>query len=151
MKIRKARKEDARKWVNLTNNTLEKVNTDYSKKQIKVLKKKNTLEFTLDKIKNANAFCLIDNGKIIGTIGLNKNRIGGLYLKHSYIKKGLGKKLLVFVENYARKKGIKKVKLNSTKYAYPFYLNQGYKLIKKGRWMVDGTSFTTYDMEKKLR
>lgn len=151
MKIRKASKEDARKWINLTNDTLEKVNTDYSKKQIRALKKKNTLEFILDKIKNANTFCLIDNGNIIGTIGLDKDRIGGLYLKHSYIKRGLGKKLLMFVEDYARRKGIKKIRLNSTKYAYTFYLNQGYKLIKKGRWRVNGTSFTTYEMEKKLK
>jgi len=150
MLIRKATIKDVRKWVNLTNDTLEKVNRDYSKKQIEALKKKNTLEFTLDKIKNTGAFCLIDKGKIIGTIGLNKDRIGGLYLNHKYLKKGLGKKLLIFVENYAKKKGIKQVKLNSTKYAYPFYLKQGYKLLKKGRWRISGTSFTTYEMGKRL-
>ena len=109
MKIRKAVIKDAKAWVNLTNDTLKKVNTDYSKKQIQVLIKKNTLDFILDKIKNASSFCLIDKGKIIGTIGLTKNRIGGLYLNHNYIKKGLGKKLLNFIENYAKKKALKKL------------------------------------------
>ena len=54
-------------------------------------------------------FCLIDSNEILGTISLKENRIIGLFIRSDLIRKGFGKKLLSFIENYAKKKGINKV------------------------------------------
>jgi len=63
----------------------------------------------------------------------------------------LVKKLLTFIENFAKKKGIKKVHLYSTKTTYNFYIKQEYKLIKKNRWRSNKINFTSYKMEKTLK
>ena len=94
-------------------------------------------------------FCIIDN-KIIGTIYLQGNEIGGLFIKSDYINKGIGTKLLKFIEYYAKNKGIKKVKLFSTRTAYNFYLKQGYKpaiIIKEDLPL---TKYFNKKLEKKL-
>ncbi len=65
-----------------------------------------------------------------------------------YRMEEIGKKLLDFIEDYARKKGIKKVRFDSTEYARPFYLKSGYKLIKK---KVGKLGIPNYEMEKNLK
>lgn len=153
MRIRKLTKEDAREVSKLKRGTLMNVNSkDYNKKQIKVLVDKNSLEDIIKKLSERATFCLEDKGTILGVIDLEDNKIGGLFIKHNLVGKGYGKKLLVFIENYAKKKNIKKTKLWSTKTAYNFYLKNGYKLIKKGNWIPKkGIKFETFEMEKRLK
>jgi N-acetylglutamate synthase-like GNAT family acetyltransferase len=95
-------------------------------------------------------FCLKKENEIIGCIDLEKNKIGGLFIKHNHIKKGYGKKLMKFIENYARKKQIKKLSLLSTKYALPFYKKLGYKKKEKVSFIYEGVKFKAQKMEKKV-
>jgi hypothetical protein len=95
-------------------------------------------------------FCLIKNNKLIGTIDMKDNKIGEFFIHHRHIREGNGTILLKFIENYARKKRLKKLILFSTKYGYPFYLKHNYKLIKKGFWNVNNLRVRNYLMEKKL-
>ncbi len=151
MKIRKAKPEDYRKIANLRKKTFEEINVKrgkYTKKQVEILNKKNPPKKILEKIKKRDMFCLVDKEKIIGVVSLEKNKIGGLFVRYNYTGKGLGKKLLDFIEGYARKKGIKKVRFDSTEYAQPFYLKSGYKLIKK---KIGKLGIPNYEMEKKLK
>ncbi len=39
-------------------------------------------------------FCITENNKILGIIDLEKNKIGGLFVKYNYINKGIGKKII---------------------------------------------------------
>ena len=152
MKIKKAKPENAEEISKLIKQTFKNImSKDYPKKgHILFFNNKNTKKKVLEKIKKHNMFCINDKDKIIGTIYLDNDLIGGLYIKHDHIKKGIGTKLLKFIENYARKKGIKKVRLFSTKYGYPFYLKNNYKLVKKGFWNVNNLRAINYNMEKKL-
>ncbi len=59
-------------------------------------------------------------------------KIGGLFIKSSEIGKGIGTQLMDFIENYALSKRLKQVRLYSTKFAFNFYKNRGYKLVKSG-------------------
>jgi len=154
MKIRKAKPEDARKLSNLIGNTIDKINKkDYSKKQIEILKKSNTPFKVLIKIKNRNIFCMVEKDKILGKIDLNleKQRISGLFVNHNHLKKGIGRKLLIFIENYAKKKGIKKLALFSTITAQDFYKKFNYKSKKRTNLIIGGCKFQVIPMEKNLK
>jgi N-acetylglutamate synthase-like GNAT family acetyltransferase len=137
MKIRKASKKDSVKISNLIDKSLNEVNSkDYTKKQISILRSKNNPKRVIEKLKERSIFVLEKNNKIIGTVDINlkKRIIGGFYINPKFIGKGLGKKLLDFIENYAKKKRIRKLKLYSTKTALGFYKKYGYKIIKKEKW-----------------
>lgn len=151
MKIRKANIKDAKEISKLRRNTFKKINSKYyPHKHILIFCKKNTPKKIRKKIREKEMFCIVENNKILGTVYLYKDLIGGLYVRHDKIKKGIGTKLLKFIENYARKKGIKKVKLYSTKYGYPFYVKNNYKLVKRGFWTIEDSRVGNYSMEKKL-
>jgi len=131
MKIRKATKKDARKISLMRRETLKKINSkDYPKKIIDILYKKNSVKDILIKMRERTMFCATEKDKILGTIDLEGNKIGGLYVNPKYIGKGLGKKLLRYLEDYTKKKGLRKLMLYSTLTAEGFYKKQGYKLKK---------------------
>lgn len=150
MKIRRVKKNEAKEIAKLRRETFRNINgRDYSKKNILAFNKKNTSRKILEKIKKRKMFCLVDKNVILGVIDLEQNKIGGLFVKHNYLRKGIGTKLLEHVENYAKRRGVKKVKLYATKYGYPFYEKNNYKLIGKKFWIVDDLKIINYYMEKK--
>jgi|TARA_B100000315_G_scaffold238060_1_gene255476 N-acetylglutamate synthase-like GNAT family acetyltransferase len=153
MNIRKAKLKDAGKISNLIKQTLEKVNSkDYSKKQTKILKDGNSVKEIQRKIKEREVFCIFENESLVGTASFyGKNTIGGFFVKHTQIGKGVGKKLLKFIENYAKKRSVKKIKLYSTKYALKFYKNNGYKVRKRYSDKIKRISFPVILMEKRLK
>jgi predicted N-acetyltransferase YhbS len=131
MKIVKAKPKDANEIARLRKETFMKINSKYhTEKQIRELNRTNNSDTILKKIRERDMFCLIDNNRIIGVIDLEKNKIGGFFIRHNKINKGFGKRLMVFIENRAKKRGYKKVFLYSTKYAYPIYKKWGYRTIK---------------------
>ena len=140
MKIRKARKEDTRKIHLLMKKTFEKINSkDYSNEAIKILNEKNSTDKIIKRIQEYNIFCLVENDKILGTIGLKGNIVGGLYIKWDMVGKGYGKKLMEFTENYAKKKGINKLILYPTITSQKFYKKLGYKRTgKNSTWKSKG-------------
>src|SRR3989344_7349134 len=125
MKIRKAKPIDVRKVSQLKKKTIEVINKEYNKKQLKVLKKDYSIENVKRNIKNREMFCLVDKEEILGVIDLKDDKIGSLFVRYDSVGKSYGKKLLNFIEHYAKKRGIKKVWLYSTPYAEEFYLNKG--------------------------
>jgi GNAT superfamily N-acetyltransferase len=151
IKIRKAKPIEAKIISLMRRKTFNKLDAkDYSPAHIDFLNKRNTPKAILEKMEKRDMFCLVDDNKIIGVVDLEDNKIGGLYLRHDKIGKGYGKVLLNFIEDYAKKKGIKKVILYSTKYAYKFYLKHRYKLIKREVWEIDNMKSISRMMEKKL-
>lgn len=132
MKIRKATKEDAGKISNLKRKTFERVNSrDYPKKFVKEWIKKQTPKHILEHINNSKVFCFVEGDKLLGVVRLyDNNVIGSLYVKWNSSGKGYGRKLMDFIETYAKRQGIKKVVLYSTITARKFYEKLGYKKVK---------------------
>lgn len=151
MKIRKATEKDVSEISRLIRTTLKKINyKDYPKEVINFLIEKNFPANIRRRLKEREVFCLINNGKILGTINFEGDKIGGLYIKSSEIGKGIGTKLMNFIENYAKKKGLKKVRLYPTKTAYKFYINRGYKFKRKHIWKGEGFRIWNKELEKRL-
>ncbi|MBU3913623.1 MAG: GNAT family N-acetyltransferase [Nanoarchaeota archaeon] len=153
IKIKKAKLSDAKEISNLKRETFERINgKDYTKEQIKDFNNLNTVNKLINNIKKSGnwkrkIFCAWKGDKLLGVIDLERNKIGGLFVKHGLIGKGIGSKLLKFIEDYARKKRISKVYLFSTKFAFDFYSKKGYKLIRK---KPTKNRFTNLKMEKIL-
>ena len=152
MNIRRAEERDAKEIFELRKNTFLKINSkDYTAEQIGILTKSNTVKKLIEKIKEREMFCLEDKGKILGVIDLEGNKIGGFFVRYDIIRKGYGKMLMRFIEDHARKKGIKKVILFSTVYAENFYKKQGYSLVKRtDDLIIDNVKFKKIKMEKEL-
>lgn len=56
--------------------------------------------------------------------------MGGIGVEEKYIKKGIGSKLLKFLEKQLKKKRIKKYSVGASLNAVGFYKKNGFKLIK---------------------
>ncbi len=101
-------------------------------------------------MKDRDIFCMWENDILLGTIELKGNKIFGLFIKSSKIGKGLGTKLMDFIENYARSKKIKQVRLYSTKFAFNFYKKRGYRLTPSGYWVIGKSKVKDKVMIKEL-
>ena len=153
MKIHKATLKDAKRISGLIRGTINKVNAEnYAKKQLRHELSCYTIQKIKDYIKNNLVFCVFDKEKLIGAIMLdyNKKTLNSLYLKPSYIGKGIGKELIEFIEKEAKKNGIRELKLFPTKFAIKFYKKLGYKITRRFIGTENG-GFPVIEMKKRLR
>ncbi|MDP2946647.1 MAG: GNAT family N-acetyltransferase [Nanoarchaeota archaeon] len=150
-KIRLSTKEDAKTISQLICKTLEKVNKkDYTSEQINILKIRNFPDKIQEKISEGIFYCITLEDKIVGTICLKNDEIKKLYIDTNYLRKGLGYKLLKYIELVAKRKGLKKISLNSTLTAVSFYSKNKYKKISEKKFEIDGVFVPFIKMEKEL-
>ena len=151
MRIRRARPEDARKISLLRRKTLKERNkNDYPKVFLQFLINENSTRGIINKMRDRDMFCAWEDNTLLGTIDFGGNKIGGLFIKSSEIGKGIGTKLMDFIENYALSKKIKQVRLYSTKFAVNFYKKRGYHLSPSGYWVIGKSRAKNRIMKKEL-
>jgi N-acetylglutamate synthase-like GNAT family acetyltransferase len=151
MIIRKARKGDAKKISELRRKTLREINkNDYPTIFLNFLINENSTKGIIKKMKEMDMFCAWDEKVLVGTVDLKRDKIGGLYIKSSEMGKGIGTRLMDFIEDYARLKRIKQVRLYSTRFAFNFYKKRGYRLVKSGFWVLGKSRVKDRVMRKKL-
>jgi len=126
MKIRRFRKRDEEEVKKLINKI--------------IIELFNEPIYRWENFENYTIFYVVEkNGKVIGTAALKdeKNKIVRLkrmYIKRYYRKKGIGTKLLLKIEKFAKNKGFKKIILSTYKQmknSYLFYKANGFNIIKK--------------------
>ena len=151
MKIRKFKKQDARKVSNLIiksqNIFLRKC---YSKKIIDMFNRWSTPSHILEKSKDRDLFVAVERNNILGIGGIKDGGVRTLFVNPKYSRKGIARKILEKIEKVAKKKKIKKLKAGSTPYAEEFYKKRGFKRIRKTTWKNEGIKFDVILMEKKL-
>ena len=59
-------------------------------------------------------------------ISEEKYKVGRMAVKKKHRRYGIGSEILLFIENYLKKKQIKKIELNAQKYVEKFYLKNGF-------------------------
>ena len=151
MEIKRAAKKDARKISILRRKTLRELNQkDYPEVFLQFLINENSTKEVLNKILDRSMFCLWKGNTLLGTVELKGNKILGLFVKNSEIGKGIGTQLMDFIEDYARSKKIKQVRLYSTKFAFNFYKNRDYHLVPSGYWVIEKAKSKDKVMIKKL-
>jgi len=151
MHIRKATIHDARRISYLIRKNTEKVEeNNYSEAQISAWKLANSPKAIINLLKKRTMFCAFRNGKLIGTIGLQGSEVVGAYVSYSKRGKGIGKKLLSYLEKYARKQQIQRLELTSTPSAVNFYKSLGYQAKRSVVLNINGVDFMETSMTKKL-
>ena len=137
MEIRKATKKDARKISILRRKTLREINKkDYPKAFLHFLINENSAKGIVSKMKDRDLFCIWEKDILLGTVELKSNKILGLFVKGSEIGRGIGTRLMDFIESYAHSKKVRQVRLYSTKFAVNFYKKRGYHLVPSGYWVI---------------
>lgn len=150
-KIRKFQNKDAKQVADLIRrNDLEVTSLYYPKEVIELWVDELTPEYIIKKSKNRQCYVATDNKKIIGYVSFDGSEIKKLFVNPDYHKKGIGRMLINKIEDFAKAKKIKKLKLDSNLYAEKFYKHVGFKKIKNKYRKVGDKKIKMIYMEKKL-
>jgi len=125
MKIRKFKSGDAKACSRIIYSCLDNMKMD--KKFKKFLKEKDTPNGIIKTSKEADIFIYENNGKILGLGKLEDRKIGMMFIDIKNQRKGIGKAILIYLEKLAKKRGKRKVWLNSFIGATKFYKKFDYE------------------------
>lgn len=132
VKIRKFKIADANSLSALIRKTIKVSNgPHYAKKYINILVKWNSPENLIEKSKRRKIFVAVKNNILVGTVGLDKDRITSVFVSPLHQFKGIGKMLLRRAERAAKKAKIKKIWTRASVNAVGFYQKQGYQKVRK--------------------
>ena len=152
MYIRKFRDLDAVELSRMHRETIRTINSkDYPKEQIKIWAERSTAKRFRKYAKDNAIFVALIKNKIIGFTEYKDNEVKALYVHKDYIGKGIDEKLLKKLIDITYKKGIRKLKCMSTITAKNFYLNQGFKVIRKTKFLIGNQKLKVYEMIKQLK
>ena len=131
IRIRKFKREDARKVSYLIRKTLIEVNIkDYPQNVIQFMYENYSPRRIIEKSSNRLMYVAVEDERILGTVSLKDNLILALFVNPKFHGRGIGTKLMNHIESVARKRGYKIVSLPSSVTAYEFYKKLGYKKVR---------------------
>lgn len=104
----------------------------------------------LQNIQNQYVFCAKYNGKIVGTIALDKNVVVGFYTHVDFVKQGIGCSLLQHLENFAKKLMYKEIVLASSPIGKKFYIKYGWEIEEEAIVYYQGVGFEETIMKKQI-
>jgi GNAT superfamily N-acetyltransferase len=95
-----------------------------------------------------------DGSEIVGVLRGRPGRLGSLFVRGDYHRRGIGRMLVAhFEQELVRRHGEQVVHVAATLYAVPFYLAMGYKRstgVRQG-WSFEGHGLPIQPMRKVLR
>lgn len=151
LSIRPAKQSDVRRLSYLIRNNIERVKDNhFSPIQHATWSAQNKPKAIEERRKTRNIFCAFEHHKMVGTIALKENLLCGMYVSYSQRGKGIGQKLIHYLENYAQKKGIEELILTASPNGYGFYLKNGYRAYGPVTIVFEGIEFPETKMKKKL-
>jgi len=152
MRIRFAKNEDAAAIARLRRSTILHINSkDYPEDVIEAWSARTNANSFKNHADNLKRWVAVENNKIIGFVEHDsKAELTRLYVHKNFQGKGVGSRLLCRAEESMKKLGHKKISLESTISAKPFYEAKGYKVIKKGFHTLQGKKALIYFMSKKI-
>ncbi len=150
MIIREFKDDDTEAIVHLFTETVRKINSrDYSKEQIEVWAPQNPdLAKWRNRLAETITFVAEVDQRIIGFAQLENNgHIDCFYVAHDFVDKGVGTKLLLEIEEWAKSLNITRLFGEASITAKPFFLGKGFKVIKEQFVELQGVQFKNYVME----
>ncbi|MFA7676742.1 MAG: GNAT family N-acetyltransferase [Candidatus Omnitrophota bacterium] len=152
MDIRKFDKNDINELKILIDSTIDDCYQDkYCPQAIAYFKQFHSIENILKDAAAGDTFVLRNDSEIIGTGTLLGTEIRRVFVLKEFQGQGLGKQIMLKLEEAALGEGLKKVTLCSSLVAKRVYDKLGYVTVKKG--FIDlgsGKRLDYYDMEKCL-
>jgi GNAT superfamily N-acetyltransferase len=95
----------------------------------------------------------VDADRIVGVLRGSPGRLHSLFVRSTYHRRGVGRRLMTAFEDEVRRAGHDRITLQSTLYAVPFYQALGYRRstgVRSGPCF-DGIGFPYQPMKKTLR
>ncbi len=146
--VRRIRPDEIETASTMIRNTLLLSNSrDYELHIIERLAQSYSPEYLLQPAGAGRLYVHFDGARIDGTIGFDGERISALFVSPDRQGKGVGSRLLEFVEERARAGGRKRIVVDASLTAAPFYRKNGYRYVARKRNQRHGD---VYAMEKKL-
>lgn len=91
------------------------------------------------------------NGVVVGFITLRDNgHIEWTYTHKEYQGQGIASGLYQYLENAASNKGLKKLTVNASFFALPFFKKQGFSTVRKNNTEKNGQLLVNWSMEKAI-
>ncbi len=125
---------------------------DYSPEELDawVPRQMDMKKFSASLFRSIN-WVMAENGKIIGFICIERDGyVNRLFTHPEYVRRGVASALLKNAEDWARKHGIKRIRLAASKTGCGFYKKQGYKPVDIEVVEKKGIVFRNTVMEKTL-
>ncbi|MGL2993951.1 GNAT family N-acetyltransferase [Flavobacterium sp. TSSA_36] len=134
----------------ILNNAKYFLKPHYSEQQWGVFEQYYSIETLQEKIQNQKVFCAKQNGNIVGTIALDHDYIVGFYTHVDFANKGIGSKLLRYIEEEAKASRLSVLFLASSPVGVDFYLKYGWQVVSALAIDYLGVSFVETVMKKQL-
>jgi N-acetylglutamate synthase-like GNAT family acetyltransferase len=149
MFVRKFAPQDAERLSQLILQNLRQVNIlDYSREAIEALEPSCTPESLIESAKHQLTLVCIVDGEIAGTVSLDGERVRNVFVDLALHRRGIGKRLMLAIEDHAKRRRIKKVFLLSGLSAQGFYQKLGYTVVRRFDSDLDGIPLPVVHMEK---
>lgn len=151
--IREFNLDDTHSIVRLFHDTVHKINIqDYSGEQVNAWAPEEAdLEQWRERLRDNITFVAEENHVIVGFAQLEADgHISFLYTHSEHQNKGYGSALLSEIEQRARSLGLKKVFVESSITAKPFFLKRGFTLLKQQKAIVRDVSMVNFIVEKEI-
>ncbi|MEG0772133.1 GNAT family N-acetyltransferase [Clostridium sp.] len=130
--IRRFESSDSIEVCDIIKRNLIKVNSkDYPAHIINNMCDLYTSEHIIEIAKARDIYVAELNGKLIGTASLDKHIICAVYVNIDYHNRGIGRRLMCFIEEVAKHKSIKFLRLHASLTSLNFYYTLGYKYIEE--------------------
>ena len=124
---------------------------EFNDHEAKLIIETDTPQQLVEKSNRFSIFIYKKEKQILGICGLDGETIRGCFIKLTEQNKGIGKKLVNYVEKIAKKKGIEKLKLSSAKNAEGFWIKMGYSSVGVITKKYKKNEFINISMEKIIK
>lgn len=149
--IRQANLLDAAKISELVlSNARETLFEYYSPVQWEVFKKYYSPEAVIEKMKTQTIFCGVLDEQLVGTVALENAFVLGFYTHTGYLGKGIGSKMMEYLEKEAKAKGISELELAASPVGVAYYLKHGWEKVNEEDFIYEGVLFRETRMRKRL-
>jgi N-acetylglutamate synthase-like GNAT family acetyltransferase len=127
--IRPATDADAEAISALIRRTVQVSNAaDYDAATIAAICKNFTPALVLEKMATRDVFVAhTPDGDLCGTISLGNGKLHSLFVDPDRQRNGIGRRLVAYLEQHARRSGLRELQLSSSLTARPFYAQLGYQ------------------------
>jgi N-acetylglutamate synthase-like GNAT family acetyltransferase len=130
--IRRFESSDSIEVCNIIKRNLIEINSkDYPPHIINNMCNLYTSDHIIEIAKARDIYVAELNGKIIGTASLENHIICAVYVNIDYHNRGIGRKLMCFIEDVAINNSIKFLRLHASLTSLNFYYALGYKYIEE--------------------
>lgn len=151
IQIRKAELKDAEAISALVlANAARTLRAHYTEEQWAVFTKYYSPEAVRFKIVTQEVYCGEIGGRLVGTVAMANGFVLGFYTDPELIGRGIGTQLMQYLEEEARKMGIRVLELAASPVGVAYYSRHGWEMVGEEEFVYEGVGFWEVRMKKRL-